>query len=249
MHTTPPFDVAILTVPRATDYLAQTLASLFASGRDVWTITPIHLVAGSTTCPHLEGMAHHRALRVHAMDEPQWQLIRDWHVHRRLAYNLWRAASLPCETLYGRCICEDDIVFADGFIEKLVNTIREIRAAENDKFVLAAYSPYDFANEAERRRGRWYCSYNASAHYGNCCLFVSKPLLSDLAQTLWLRTVEHTQAPADIAIGEFMEELWKRREGGMYQTVSSLAQHMGFVSGGTSERYFSSPTFGQAWPE
>lgn len=243
-----PFDVAILTVQRSPDYCTQTVASLFASGREVWNVVPVHLVVGSPDDEYLSNLSRYTSLRIHRLSDESWNEISDWSVHRRLSHNLWRALELPCHAQLGRCVCEDDVLFQQGFVSKLLDAIDELRSSAIDKFILTAYSHYDFAAEPERYRGRFHCSYNAAVHYGNCCFFVSKALLDELAQAIRQRAVDELEAPADIVLGRFGEELWQRKEGGMYQTISSIVQHMGVVSGGTSGQYSCSPTFDRPWP-
>lgn len=245
----PEYDVAILTVRRPRNYLPQTLASLFASGPEVWRLAPIHLLVGDNDPGHVENFVHHRSVKVHPLAADEWQRIAPWSVHRRLIYNFWRALALPCPAALGRCVCEDDIVVRDGFFSKLRQAVEEAREREGPRFVLTAYSHYDFAAEPGRRRGRYYCSYNAAVHYGNCCLFISAALLQDLAADFYVRGVEQNEAPADLLLGQLCEERWSRGEGGMFQTVASIAQHKGVVSNGTSGAYSHSPTFDRPWPE
>lgn len=241
-------DIAIMTINRPRNYLTQTLASLFASGPDIWQATPIHLFVGNEDESYLSPLAQLASLSIHSLPRQDWERISAWHVHRRLTFNLWRALAFPSDAELGRCICEDDIVVRGGFCTKMLQAVEETLQREGPRFVLALYSHYDFAADPQRRRGIWYCSYNALQHYGNCCFFVSAALLADLAEQMHLLGVERDQAPADILLGRICEDLWQQGRGGMYQTIVSLAQHRGFVSNGTSGHYSSSPTFERPWP-
>ncbi len=243
-----PIDIAVMTVNRPQNYLDQTLASLFASGPEIWQATPIHLFLGSDDDSYLSSWKKVSSLRIHALPPQDWERITSWHVHRRLSFNLWRTLAFPSAAELGRCICEDDIVVRDGFYTKMLQAVEETLQREGPRFVLTLYSHYDYAADPQRRRGTWYCSYNALTHYGNCCFFVSAALLADLAEQMHLLGVEQDQAPADILLGRICEDLWQQGGGGMYQTVASLAQHRGFVSNGTSDHYSSSPTFARPWP-
>ena len=241
-------ELAIMTVARQANYLPQTLASLFLSDPLVWELARIHLVVGSPDVQYLEDLAHHERLTVHRMRAADWEGIRKWGVHRRLSYNYWRCLSLPSGHLAGMCICEDDVVFREGFVAKLLQAVGEMRRHGLTKYVLAAYSYFDYAAEPGRRRGVFYTSCDALRHFGNCCLFYSPPAQAEAADEVLRRAVERNELPADLVIGEYGEELWRRGEGGMYQTVSSLAQHVGRTSTGTSGHYYRSPTFDRPWP-
>lgn len=241
-------ELVVMTVARQPSYLPQTLASLFLSDPLVRELPRIHLVVGSPDAGYLDDLAHHERLTVHRMGEEEWERIRGWGIHRRLAYNYWRCLSLPCAHLAGTCVCEDDVVFRDGFVVKLLQAVAEMRRDGLTKYVLAAYSYYDYAADPSRRRGTYYCSYNAWHHFGNCCLFFSSAAQREAADEVLRRSVESPELPADLAIGRWGEELWRRGAGGMYQTVCSLAQHVGRTSGGTSGRYYRSPTFETPWP-
>lgn len=241
-------ELVLMTVARPVSYLPQTLASLFLSDPLVQELPKVHLVVGSPDAGYLEDLAHHERLTVHRMRAAEWERIRKWGVHRRLAYNYWRCLSLPSEHLAGMCICEDDVVFREGFVAKLLQAVGEMRRAGLEKYVLAAYSYFDYAAEPSRRRGVYYCSCDASRHFGNCCLFFSPPAQAEAADEVLRRGVERAELPADLVIGRYGDELWRRGEGGMYQTVCSLAQHVGRTSTGTSGHYYRSPTFDRPWP-
>ncbi|HSL82459.1 MAG TPA: hypothetical protein VLF66_06750 [Thermoanaerobaculia bacterium] len=241
-------ELAIMTVARPVSYLPQTLASLFLADPLVWELPRIHLVVGSPDTQYLEDLAHHERLTVHPMPAAEWERIRKWGVHRRLSYNYWRCLSLPSGHLAGMCICEDDVVFREGFVAKLLQAVGEMRRHGLTKYVLAAYSYFDHAAEPGRRRGDYYTSCDALRHFGNCCLFFTPSAQAEAAEVVLRRAVERNELPADLVIGEYGEELWRRGEGGMYQTVSSLAQHVGRTSTGTSGHYYRSPTFDRPWP-
>lgn len=241
-------DLVIMTVARDVNYLPQTLASLYLADPLVRDLRKVHLVLGSPDTRHVDELTHHGQLAVHRMSGQDWQKIKDWRVHQRLAFNYWRCLTLPDPGPAGVCICEDDIIFRDGFVTKLLQTINEMRADGLHRYLLAAYSHYDYAADSSRRRGRYYCSYNASTHYGNCCIFFSPATRTGAAEAIYRRSVDPYESPADLVLGDYGESIWQQGTGGMYQTVCSLAQHIGRVSGGTSAKYFCSPTFDLPWP-
>ena len=243
-----PIEIRILTVRRSPDYLCQTLASLLLSRTGDYNLPSVRLMLGSPDAEFLKNLGHHEGLFVDIIGESEWNTIQPWSVHRRLSYNFWRTLAAESTAEYGLCICEDDIVFADGFVYKLLQAVEEIRRQQSPKYLLAVYSAYDNASDPARKRGTFYCSYNSSCHYGNCCLFISRETLCDLADYVKVHAVENDEAPVDIIVGRYGEAIWERNEGGMYQTICSLAQHVGYVSGGTSAQYFSSPSFGREWP-
>src|SRR5262249_19022304 len=95
---------------------------------------------------------------------------------------------------------------------------------------------------------RFYSSVNACEHYGNCCLYFSRLAVADAADYILQQAVETPTGPADLVLGRYGESIWQNGTGGMYQTISSLAQHVGRNSGGTSAHYCFSPTYEREWP-
>lgn len=242
-------EVAMITVHREPNYLHDSIASYFDSDPLVTGLKPIELYIGSPETAYLGNLMGHDHVDVKEIMADDWSRIKDWHVHARLAYNYHRALSSYDPDAMGRLVCEDDIIFADGFVSHLMQAINEVHDQQGSRFILAIYSHYDFDAEPARKRGKYYCSYCAPQHYGNCCLYFSTDILADLCSFMRNNTVENHHMPTDIAVGAFAEQMWQQGKGGMYQTVVSLAQHVGVVSGGTSGRYSFSPTFGRSWPE
>jgi len=245
----PRLEIAIITVSREVNYLHQTLASLFMAEPHMHDLPPVRLLVGSPDCSYLSDLVHHRRLSVDVVPEREWSTIRDWPVQRRLGYNYWRALSTRMDAVEDLCICEDDVVFRDGFMVRLRAALDEIRSREAAKYVLAAYSPYDLGDDPRWRRGRYYCALDPTTYFGNCCTVISRALLPDAAAFIRRHTVDRLDWPVDLALGQFAARLGQSGEGGLFQTVSSLVQHVGYVSGGTSGDYTYSPTFERAWPD
>lgn len=242
-------DIAVITVRRDVDYLPQTLASLFMSDAALHELPPVRLFVGSPDAHYVLDLAHHGRLRVEPLSAKEWTAIRDWSVHRRLSYNLWRALATPGDADGGVCVCEDDVIFRDGFVRKLLAAVAEIERRELPKYVLTAYSMYRVGAEPARPAGTYYSVYDPKTHAGNCCLFVSRAAREPLAAFVKQRAVDESTGPADFVVGDFALELRDRGEGRMFQTVVSLVQHVGYVSGGTSGAYLYTPSFEDPWPD
>lgn len=238
-----PSKIVISTTHREPCFLHQTLSSLFMAGSAVWGGAPVHLMVGSLEDAYLENIAHHGAIQAHLMGKEEWQRIAGASVHRRCCYNYARCLAPPPEERRGLLVCEDDVVFQDGFFAALKATIAEIESARGAApFILALYSCYDFREPAAPRGARLYAAYDARFFFGTQCMYYSGAVLPDLAALMFREGFEKGTAPSDLLVKQYC--LGKEM---LFASRSSLVQHIGKTTTGLG-KFHSSPTFGFALP-
>lgn len=235
--------VVFLTCPREPSYLAQTLASFaLADARSA----QFHAVAVSVDAEGLEcggELVGLERLRWRARTVEESKAVAEYHVHRRACANYARALDLGAAAgARGVLVCEDDVVFRDGWVGMLLDSLNEMQGAGLGEFILSLYSAGE--HEGSLRRGRFYSSYPADCFFGTQAVFFSAGELAPVRGIVWDCGVVSPEAPYDLLI--------RRRTVAMqhlYTTRCSLVQHIGGVSTGLSCALHRSPTFERAWPE
>lgn len=235
--------LAISTVARTPEYVHTTLASLFASDPLVHRLAGIHLVVDGVDASYLDAYRHHSVIRLHPLAEAEIAST-SWCPHRRFCHNYYRCLSLDLVGAKGICICEDDIVFRDGFVSKLLRTIGEMEDANGiAKYILSCYVPYCLQDEPGSAKCRCYASYNASAFYGTQCVYYPRTVLAEVATSIFHDGVQVYKQPGDFIVRDYAKSIEA-----LYGTIVSLTQHIGRVSTGIG--YFhTAPTFNEPFPE
>jgi len=217
--------LAIMTVDRTPPYVHQTLASMFAADPLVHELSSVHLVIGTDRTEYLENYRQHRRLCFHSLSHEEHAEIADWDVHRRFCHNYVRCLSLPIPDDGGICVCEDDIVFRDLFLQRLVETVDEM---ENDAglrdYCLALFAAYDFERDPTFYRGERFCSYGY-AFYGTTCMYYPKHVALEIRDYIKRHGVDAAAKPGDLLI----QDLYGDR---MYACPRALANHVGTRSTG-----------------
>jgi hypothetical protein len=100
------------------------------------------------------------------------------------------------------------------------------------------------------RTGRWsdragsircgpYCAkYQAPSFYGTQCMYYPRPVVLELAQFVHEHGVSNYRVEGDMLVREYAIAT-----DGLYGTVRSLVQHIGFISTGLAGFYHRAPTF------
>jgi len=234
-----PFEIVISTTHRSPSFLAQTLASLFMAGSASTRVESVHLMVGSLEERYLDTYAHHGALRAHLMGKAEWSRIKGHTVHRRASYNYARCLALPVGASRGLLVCEDDIVFQDGFFDAALATIEELEEQRGPApFILALYACYDLRNQPSPPGGERYARYEAHAFYGTQCVYFAAPLLPELADLVMREGFEMGTEPYDMVLKRYClgNDL-------LFASRSSLVQHIGNTSTGLGN-FHATPTFG-----
>ena len=229
-------NLAIITVRRSPDYLYPSLLSLFTSGGFPG---PAHLFVGSDDAEYLDLLHGNPRLTVHPMPAGDWAAIADWPVMRRFSYNYWRCLDHFAARGEGVCLCEDDVVYAEGFWGRLAEAVAEADASLGE-YVLALYSYWDFGADPGLARGRHLAAYPAASFFGTQAVYYTPGAAAAHAAHLRDRGLGDSQTPGDHVI----RDLCVARQD-LYVTRASLVQHVGRVSTGLG--YFhASPSFGRA---
>jgi hypothetical protein len=214
---------AITTVDRQPCYLHETLASMFAAEPQLGERAVVHLVAGTNDVAYLDRYAQDERFRVHPLNDFEQEMIAPWSVPRRICHNYWRCLSLPIVEDGAICICEDDVVFRDGFLSQLFHTLDQMHAAGLGESCLALSTPFcDFSADALSSGGRTFCFYR---HFfmGTQSVYFPARLVADLRDYVYECGVERHFNPCDLLTGELYADR-------MYACTPPLVDHIGHVS-------------------
>jgi len=237
-----PADIALvfLTCPREPSYLAATLASAFLGDPRVAKFAQISVSVDAETLECVGQLITHSSICWLCRTREESSLVEQFHLHRRACHNYAKALSLARPEARALMVCEDDILFRDGWVGMLLDALNEV-SPNQQEFMLAAYSPRD--NEAQNGPpGSYISGYPAEEFYGTQAMVFSKREASFVRDTIWKRGVERVDAPYDILIKERAMEIRN-----LVATRHSLVQHIGFISTGLGS-YHQSPSFAREWP-
>jgi CheY-like chemotaxis protein len=244
MITASDLRLAVMTVRRSPEYVHTSLASLLLSDPLVHELKGLHLIVGSADAEYLNEYRHHRRIEIHPMSPPEAERSRDWIQRRRLCFNYYRCLTIPQAGYEGLCVCEDDIIFQDGFIKKMLAAVNEMEQRHKPtKYLLDLYMAYGRNSEPTSRLGRFCAKYSARAFYGTQCMYYPSSLVPEVAQLIYEHGVEQFRLPSDLLVGEYANET-----GTLYGTVRSLVDHIGFHSTGVATFFHRASTFHEDFP-
>ncbi len=180
--------------------------------------------------------------------------MKNWDVHQRIAYSYERCFQKALEEdACGVLICEDDIDFRDGWLEKLQTVLDELAKDGKRWFTLSLYTVGDLDPRAELDMGDLYGIYPEWLFWGGQAVFFSRDAIQ-LAMDFWARRgwrdTDHAEDANDRLVGRFGHSLWRQfgMEGGHYRCYRDLVQHQGEITTGLSGYFHSSETFKRPWP-
>ena len=233
--------LVIMTVNRTPEYIHKTLASLFLSDPLVHELKGIHLVVGGSNVEYLNQYKHHNCITIHSMTSEDTVQISEWIVHRKFCHNYHRCLTIPDNDYRGLCICEDDVMFQDGFVEKMVESVNEIENEHKlDKYLLDLYLPYGFYPDPSFRSGKMCTKYYPKRFYGTQCMYYPQNIVTEIAQVIYEQGVAEYLLPGDLIIGQYATV-----KNILYGTKRSLVQHAGFHSTGLAGVFHRSPSFNE----
>jgi hypothetical protein len=217
--------LAVMTVDRDPPYVHQTLASLFACDPMVHDVSPVHVVVGTSNTKYVQNYQHHRAISLHPLDQAEQDRIAGWSPHRRFCHNYVRCLSLPIPEAGGICVCEDDVIFRDLFVQRLLKAIRELEENVKERdYCLALFTDCDLEQNTSFYRGRFYCSYGWPFH-GTQCMYYPAAVAATLRDYIQQRGVDRQEDCGDLLVGRLYGDR-------MYASPRSLVDHVGEVSTG-----------------
>jgi CheY-like chemotaxis protein len=231
--------LVVMTVRRSPEYVHTTLASLLLSDALVHQLRGVHLVVGGAEVEYLNHYCHHQRIEIHQMGLEDARRTGHWTLHQRACLNYYRCLTVPPADCRGICICEDDVIFQDGFIEKMLAAVNEMEQTHKlTKYLLNLYLPYGLLPEPSVRCGPCCAKYNAQSFYGTQCLYYPRPVALELAQFVHEHGVSHYRIPGDMLVREYASA-----RNALYGTVRSLVQHIGFTTTGLACFFHRAPTF------
>ena len=231
--------LAVMTVKRSPEYVHMTLASLLLSDPLVHQLRGVHLVVGGAEVEYLSQYRHHHRIEIHQMGQEDAQQTRRWTLHQRFCLNYYRCLTVPPADCSGICICEDDVIFQDGFIEKMLAAVNEMEQTHKlTKYLLNLYLPSGLLPEPSFRFGQYCAKYDAQSFYGTQCMYYPRSVALELARFVHEHGVSHYRLEGDMLVREYAIEI-----NGLYGTVRSLVQHIGFITTGLAGFFHRAPTF------
>ncbi len=182
------------------------------------------------------------------------EAMKNWDVHQRIAYSYHRCFTKALEeNACGVLICEDDIDFRDGWLDKLQAVLDEIAKDGKRWFTLSLYTVGDLDAKAELDMGDLYGIYPEWLFWGGQAVFFSRDAIKHAiefwAKRGW-RDIPYAENANDALVGRFGHSLWRQfgMEGGHYRCYRDLVQHEGEITTGLSGYYHKSETFARPWP-
>ncbi len=233
--------VAFMTCPREPHYLGQTLASFFSADSRAGEFAEIVVAVDAPDLECASDLLHHEGVRFVPRTEEESARIAEFKLHRKACHNYWRTMGMASPGVRAVLVCEDDVVFRDGWVGMLMECLNEMREAGLHEFILAVYSPHDH-EAGSLRRGQYYSSYMANGFYGTQSVLYMAGEVEPVREIVWQHGVLSPDGPYDL--------LMKRRaieRQHLYAIRCSLAQHIGATTTGLGG-FHQSPSFGREWP-
>jgi len=235
--------LVFVTCPRTPRYINATLASAYSTSDVAKHFGHVlsAVDASDTTC--VADLEQFGGIQWIARTSEETRRIERMPVHQRACHNYWRALAIASPDIKGVLVCEDDIVFREGWIGMLIQAVTEMEAVGIKSYLLAAYSAYDHEHPC-LRRGLFYSSYLAHDFFGTQAVYYPRNEIIPIRDLLWEHGVEVFEEPYDLLI--------KRRaidEQHLYATRVSLVQHIGRASTGLGDGLHCSPTYDRPWPD
>ena len=226
--------LVIMTVARPRQYIHSTLASLLLSDPKAREFKGLHLVVGGGRLDYLKAYAHHQCLQIHPASLMDIQRGSAWTVHRRACLNYHRCLTEVPADCSGVCVCEDDVIFCDGFVDRLLAIVNELQE-RNARYILSAYLPGNLGIDARSEQSHG--PYPPPLFFGTRCMYYPRLVVSELAPVIYSKGVVQFHKPYDMLIKQYASEIRA-----LYGSAESLVQHMGRRSTGLGE-FHASETF------
>jgi hypothetical protein len=236
--------VSMITLSREPQYVHKTLVSLYAADPWVKRLDRVSVFIGSPDDMYVNRYRQHSHLDIHPMTAKGWREIEPLTLGQRLCFNMRRALKVA-DSARGVLVLEDDVVFKDGFLQKLIETIREIETTiGHTRYILAGYYSYDFRIFPDLHRGDLFTAYPCDDFYGSQCLYYPREVVAPLRDYITRFGFGDEHMPVDMVIKRLGADLRDRHDDtdGIYACARALAQHIGDVTSGVGS-FHQSPTF------
>ena len=231
--------LAVLTVNRSPEYIHQTLCSLLLSGSEIRRLKNIDLVVGDARTAYLDEYKHHKLISIRSLHESAATQLAHWTVHRRFSFNYYRCLKQLSPDARGICICEDDIIVKDGFLNAILAVASRLEDVHRiHRYVLDLYIHEGLQPDPLYTPDVDCVRYRPQSLFGTQCIFYPRSVVPDVAHLLYRWSVADYRAPGDMVIRRFAT-----RENCLYGPISSLVQHIGLKSTGLSETFYQAANF------
>ena len=232
------------------EYINESLKSL----RDACENFPteVHIIIDGPEADFLDP-CWSQLTNIHVIEKLDWEEIRRWNVHRRIAYSYHRAYTLGLKTNSDLLVCEDDIRFRSNFLAMLGEVVAELETAGKKDGLLTLYSSQDLFNDRSLDRGRLFGWFPPRYFFGGQAVYFPRSIL-EIADEFWMAAgwkAPETQLRAnDLLIGglgEYLEQCIGDSSG-LFRCYIDLVDHVGRESRtGLGQAFHSSSTFLMPW--
>lgn len=226
-------NIAISTVSREESYLPATLDSL-CQEHPVSVNQPVSLVVGSPATEYLHPLRARSGITVVEMGPNTWAWIENSQVFYRATWNYYRCLTQCAAGRRGTLVFEDDVHFARGWRTRLEYTLAVLEDRHGSDFVLALYSPLNFA----RKKSSLYTEYPLKDFLGTQAVYYTAKTRLGFAKYLKTHGLVANANPYDYILRDYL------LQGGlpMFVTTPTLVQHIGKRSTGLGH-WHDSPDF------
>lgn len=234
--------VAFTTYPREPRYLGQSMASFALGDARAREFRSIAVAVDADDLGYVEDLKQHTGIRWLARTAEESTRVADFAVHRRACHNYWRAMGMGAPGIRGLLVCEDDIVFREGWVGMLMQVLDEMTAAGLSEMIVNLGS-FRNPDEQHRRRGEFYSSFPAPAFHGTQAILYTAGEVEPVRDIVWRCGVERPEAPYDLLV--------KRRaidRQHLYASRFAIVQHTGFQSTGLGGGGARTASFYRPWP-
>ncbi len=234
--------VVIMAVRRSTDYLSKTILSLSLADSCVETLKEIAIAVDDTDVSWILSMPFKKKIAIMPLSDGENSRVKEYKLHRRACHNYYRALQLA-KCYRGLIVCEDDVVFRNGWIEKLCCALNEMQQDSIKDFVLSL-TPHTIMRLIASAGAPIIAAIFASSFYGTQCVFYCASQVGEISRRVWRHGVQIYRAPYDLLLKRHCE-----LKQNLYTTRVSLNQHIGRNSTGLGSGNHRSPTFHLPWPD
>jgi len=187
----------------------------------------LNLVSGDGGREFLGPFARSLGVELRYSGDDIYAQLKHWHPKARGAWSYRVALYFAKETGADALLMEDDLHFANGWFEYLMECVDEARAKVSGPWVLSAY--FGFPATPDKPQGRIFEQPKGTQFYGNLCTFWPRDLISG-AHAYFKSTMDRLpkkeEMHTDIMVMRYLQSL----KGKVLYTYPSVVQHVGDVT-------------------
>lgn len=235
--------LCLMTCPREPQYIHTTLANLFMSGKSVFELGAIDIFVDSKDLSMMDNYKHFTSVNIIGLTQEEDAFLNSVLVEgkmrtcQRFCHNYFKCMDVDMAAYRGLIVVEDDILIADGFVDKALQAVNEVMERRKS-FVMCLCGLNRF-----KALGTYSAQYPATTFHGTQATFFSPELIPHLKKEMWDKGVLEALKPGDLLIHDAVYA-WQN----IYNSVIDIADHVGDVSTGLGGRP-RSKTFHDPWPK